>query len=61
MGDTITSPVVLASGLGRTIGILIVVVPNFAVWKSEKERASWKWLQPEHHIKIHAESDRHDG
>ena len=30
-------------------GVLIVVVPNFASWSSEKNGASWKWLQPENH------------
>jgi ubiquinone/menaquinone biosynthesis C-methylase UbiE len=30
-------------------GVLIVVVPHFAGWSSEKNGASRKWLQPENH------------
>ena len=30
-------------------GVLIVVVPNFASWSSEKDGASRKWLQPENY------------
>ena len=30
-------------------GVLLVVVPNFAGWSSEKERDQWKWLQPQNH------------
>ena len=30
-------------------GVLLVVVPNFAGWSSERDRDRWKWLQPENH------------
>jgi 2-polyprenyl-3-methyl-5-hydroxy-6-metoxy-1,4-benzoquinol methylase len=30
-------------------GVLLVVVPNFASWSSERDGDQWKWLQPENH------------
>jgi 2-polyprenyl-3-methyl-5-hydroxy-6-metoxy-1,4-benzoquinol methylase len=30
-------------------GVLLVVVPNFASWSSQRDRDKWKWLQPENH------------
>jgi 2-polyprenyl-3-methyl-5-hydroxy-6-metoxy-1,4-benzoquinol methylase len=30
-------------------GVLLVVVPNFAGWSSERAKHRWKWLQPENH------------
>jgi 2-polyprenyl-3-methyl-5-hydroxy-6-metoxy-1,4-benzoquinol methylase len=30
-------------------GVFIAVVPNFASWSARKQKANWKWLQPENH------------
>jgi SAM-dependent methyltransferase len=30
-------------------GVFIAVVPNFASWSARKDKAHWKWLQPENH------------
>ncbi len=30
-------------------GVLIVVVPNYSAWSSQKHGANWTWLQPQNH------------